>query len=150
MDAETSPPEPLPPLSPLSDDALVAALEARRLDPAAFTHVEHVRVAWTYLRRAPLLVALARFTGALRGFAAHHGVAGRYHATITAAYLILIHEAALRLPADHSFAELRAANPELFAGGAALLGRYFRAETLAGEAARAAFVVPDGELVEGT
>lgn len=127
----------------LTDDELIAALEGRRLAAAAFGHVAHVRAAWVYLQRGSLLAALGRFTAALRGFAEHHGAGERYHATVTGALLALIGERALRLPPGHSFATFRAAYPELFDDAAALLRRYYRAETLASAAARAAFVVPD-------
>jgi hypothetical protein len=51
------------------DAALVAAFEAGRAPDEGFHHANHVRVAWIYLGRLPLLAAAERFVAGL-GFAA--------------------------------------------------------------------------------
>jgi len=129
-------------------DELIAALEECRLPAEAFDHRAHVQAGFVYLQRHGYAGALAAMAQALRRFAAHHGKAGLYHETITAAFLALIHE---RMAEDlvaqggdftrtldwESFA---ARHADLFAGD--LIGRYYSKDTLRSEIARRCFVLP--------
>src|SRR5882762_5551498 len=74
------------------DDALVAGFEAGTTPNAGFHHADHVHVAWVYLGRLPLLAAADTFAANLKRFATAHGKPKLYHATITLAYLFLIHD----------------------------------------------------------
>src|SRR5262245_44840403 len=76
--------------SGMTDDELVEAFESGTLEE--FPHESHVRVAWCYLKRDPILVALPRFRAALQRFAAGKGKPERYHETITVAFMLLIAE----------------------------------------------------------
>ena len=128
--------------SPVNDRELVAAVEGCMLAGADFHHADHVRLAWIYLRELPVIEGLERFTTTLKRFAAHHGAAGKYHETITWAYLLLIHE---RMQRDEGsdWEAFRAANADLFAWQPSILERYYTTRTLASSAARASFVLPD-------
>jgi len=42
----------------MTDDELITCFEAQQDPPGGFHHREHVRVAWVYLRRDPVPVAL--------------------------------------------------------------------------------------------
>ena len=64
---------------PITDDELLQQIEEGRLPLDRFGHAEHVRLAWLYLRRYPLLQAIARFRATLQAFAAAHGKHGLYH-----------------------------------------------------------------------
>lgn len=125
----------------MSDEELVDAFEAATLPADHFSHAMHVRVAWCYLRRHPLGEALARFTTALKRFAAHHGATGKYHETVTVAYMLLIAER-LAVSRNLSWEEFIAAYPELLARHPSVLERYYDAETLASGRARLGFVMP--------
>jgi hypothetical protein len=124
----------------MNDREFVDAFEACTIANTDFHHADHVRLAWIYLREHTLLEAIERFTTSLQRFAAHHGVPGLYHATITWAYLLLIHE---RMNGEPDFAAFRDANPELFAWKPSVLGRYYRPGTLGTERARQVFLLPD-------
>ena len=128
----------------MNDRDFIAAFEACTLPNTDFHHADHIRAAWIYLRSAPLLEAIDRFTTSLQRFATHHGAPNLYHATITWAYLLLIHD---RMNGESSFDEFRAANPDLFTWKPSILDTYYRAETLASDRARSAFVMPDAHLV---
>jgi hypothetical protein len=82
----------------VTDDDLVAAVDSKSLPLGAFTHAEHVRLAWACLRARPLLAAMAEFRRLLRAYATHHGKPNLYHETITFAYLLLVHERMARTP----------------------------------------------------
>jgi hypothetical protein len=128
----------------MNDLEFVTAFEACTIGNADFHHEDHIRLAWIYLREDSLLGAIGRFTASLKRFAAHHGVPGLYHETITWAFLLLIHERATGMENGHtSFEAFRAANPELFTWKPSILDRYYRPETLASPRARAVFVMPD-------
>ncbi len=125
-------------MSDVTDETLIREFEAATL--AAFPHAAHVRVAWWYLRHSPLPEAMGRFRTGIRRFAEAKGAAGKYHETMTVAWLLLIAERAGDAP-DLTWPEFSARYPELL--DPALLSRYYRPETLAGERARRAFVMPD-------
>ncbi len=132
----------------MSETELIERFEDRTLDPRHFDHAEHVRLAWSYLRRYDLFEALDRYRSGLRGFAAHHGSADKYHETITCALLVLIHE---RMATRHTgpargqreswdaFAE---ANPDLLRWRDGAFFDYYPVEVLASETARRTFVLP--------
>jgi hypothetical protein len=127
----------------MNDRELVEAVERCTLGGADFHHADHVRLAWIYLREASLLEALERFGATLRRFAAHHGAAGKYHATITWAYVLLIHERMAREGAGGCWESFRAANADLMQWKPSILERYYSRETLASETARRTFVMPE-------
>ncbi len=126
----------------MNDRELVAAVEGCTLGGADFHHADHVRLAWIYLDEMPPIAALERFTATLKRFAAHHGAAGKYHETITWAYLLLIHER-MRLGEARDWEAFRTANADLLAWKPSILERYYTPGTLASPAARATFVLPD-------
>jgi hypothetical protein len=101
-----------------------------------------VRVAWCYLNRVPLLVALAQFRSALQRFATAKGKPERYHETITIAYMLLIAER-LGHVRGASWERFAAANPDLLTWNPSILARFYTDGVLSSERARAVFVLPD-------
>jgi hypothetical protein len=122
-------------------DGLVQAFERASIDPAAFRHREHLYVAWCYLRELSLEEALARYVHHLRHLVTALGVPDKFHATITWAYMVLLHEAMERSPGV-SFDELLAANPALLTPRAGALSAYYDREQLDSDEARRRFVLP--------
>jgi hypothetical protein len=133
-------------------EELIRQLEDCSLPAASFDHRAHVQAGFTYLQRFGYAGALAAMASALRRFAAHHGKAGLYHETVTAAFLALIHERmAGDLAAEGNVIELTRArafdwddfaarHADLFAPD--LLARYYTSETLRSDLARHCFVLP--------
>jgi hypothetical protein len=122
-------------------DPLVQAFERAAIDPTKFHHREHLYVAWCYLRALPLEDALARYVHHLRRLANALGVPQKFHATMTWAYVVLLHDAMERSPGA-SFDELVAMNPAILDHrGGALYAYYDRAQLDADEARRR-FVLP--------
>lgn len=126
----------------MTDEELVRAFESTELPAAEFSHRAHVRVAWWYLRHAPLPDALARFITALKRFAIANAVPGLYHETITVAWMLLLAERLDGGSRDLAWHEFEAQHPELFAQPS-ILSRYYTDETLQSERARRVFVMPD-------
>jgi hypothetical protein len=125
----------------VTETAFIEAFETATLNE--FHHRDHVRAAWCYLRDRPVLIALDRFTNALKRFATAGGTPELYHETITWAYLFLIHE---RMRDGEEWEAFAARNDDLLHWRPSILGRYYRAETLASERARRIFVLPDASI----
>jgi hypothetical protein len=70
--------------------ALVHAFETATIPASEFTHVAHIAVALSYLAELPADEALARMREKIRAFAAHHGVSGLYHETLTTFWMRLL------------------------------------------------------------
>jgi hypothetical protein len=70
--------------------ALVDAFEKASIPAVEFTHAAHIAVALAYLDTLPLNRALERMREKIRAFAAHHGVNGLYHETITTFWMRLL------------------------------------------------------------
>ena len=117
----------------------LARFEAGDVDATGFTHAEHVRYAFEMLARHPFDEALARYAGGLRRLTARLGVPEKYHATITVAFLAAVAEGRARSGAA-TWEAFAAAAPELL--DKRCLGRWYPAEVLASDLARATFVLP--------
>lgn len=126
----------------LKPDFSIDAFELGEIDPDAFGHQAHVYVAWLYLERFPLPVALEKFDAALRRLTVKLGIPGKYHATITWFYLLLIGERRADEPGADWF-RFRRRNGDLIDDGG-ILERYYLRGTLASDRARRHFVLPDG------
>ncbi|MGA8809211.1 MAG: hypothetical protein WB973_15145 [Thermoanaerobaculia bacterium] len=125
----------------MNDQEFAEAFERCEIANDAFHHRDHVRLAWTYLRRMSLIDALVRFTESLKRFANHHGHPELYHETITWAYLLLIHERMERNPVG-DFAAFEAANADLFTWKPSILNHYYDQETLDSPLAKRSFLMP--------
>jgi hypothetical protein len=130
-------------MTPLDDADLIAGFEACTVPNESFHHADHVRVAWLYLGRSSWLAAADTFTTNLRRFAAAHGKPERYHATITCAYLLLIHDRIVTRGRGGTWSEFAGANPDLLTWQPSILTRYYSQELLASELARGTFLWPD-------
>jgi hypothetical protein len=110
------------------------------IDPAAFPHREHVRMAFEMLRRHDFAETALYFSRALRTMAARAGKPQAFHQTITVAFLSLISERVETRPVA-DFTAFARDNPDLF--DKAALARCYRPERLASEFARRTFLLPD-------
>ena len=111
-----------------------------KIDAANFRHADHVRVGFEILGHHDFPEAAMAFARSLKQIAARAGAPGKYHETITLAFLSLIAERrALGGHADfESFAE---ANPDLME--TSVLKRWYAPERLMSDIARKTFVLPD-------
>jgi len=67
--------------------AMVNRLERCLLGKEEFHHRDHLAVAVVYLYSADIETAMDRMRASLKRFAAHHGVTGLYHETLTRFWL---------------------------------------------------------------
>lgn len=127
-------------MPPLTDQEFADAFESCRLPNEWFHHRDHLRLAWIYVRRYGAASAGGRIGESIRRYAAHHGQPGKYHETVTMAWLRLLAQAS-ECSGAASFAELLAACPELLDPNT--LQQYYSPGLLASESARTVFVPPD-------
>lgn len=118
----------------------IEQFEAGAIDADRFDHEAHVYVAWLFLREFEPAEAIARYDAALRRLTVKLGVPGKYHATITWLFLLLISE---RARDDESWALFRSRNENLICSSRSTLQRYYSDTLLLSDAARERFVLPD-------
>ena len=121
----------------LSDAEFVARFENRQLD--AFTHVDHVRMAYAYATRGGLEAAIS---GAMkiRALAEAAGAPDKFHTTITVAWArVIAHLVERSMPAD--FSSFLATHPQLL--DRRLLSAHYSDELLFSARAKSEFVAPD-------
>ena len=124
----------------MNDQALLEAFEDCSLPPSELRHRDHIFVAWSYLQGDSFGAAGDRFATNLRRFAEAHGKTKLFNATITWAYVTLIHERMQH--GAPTFAAFADANPDLFDHADGALARIYDKETLTSEHARRVFVFP--------
>src|SRR5690242_18974072 len=76
----------------MTDEEFVEQFENCAYPAELFTHSQHVKLAWLYLRMYEPVVALKICVQSLIRFAASLGKTNLYLETITWAYIFLIHE----------------------------------------------------------
>jgi hypothetical protein len=127
----------------MTDEELIEQFENRTLAKEEFNHPAHVRAAWIYLCRYPVLEAIRRFSEALKAYAASLGAAGLYHETITWGHIFLIHERMVRAAEDQTWEEFATANPDLLDWRGGIFRQYYSDEVIASDIAKRVFVLPD-------
>jgi hypothetical protein len=108
----------------------------------SFHHADHVLLAFTYLSRYSVLIALEKFISALKRFTEAKGKTELYNETITFAFFFLIRERMAR-SAGSDWQEFCASNPDLLVWKDGILGRYYRQSTLKSDLARKVFLFPE-------
>jgi hypothetical protein len=127
----------------MNDEEFIQRFEDCTLPGESFHHLDHIRVAWLYLRSYSVLAALNRFSEGLKRFATANGKPNLYHETITWAYVLLINERMERGGREQSWGEFVDSNTDLFDWKNNILKSYYQDETLRSEVARKVFVFPD-------
>lgn len=126
------------PISKLPE--VLADFEAGRIDPARFTHREHVRVGYELLERHLFPEALLHLARGLRRLAAKAGQPEVYHETLTAAFLALIAER--RLQGRYAnWEDFATRNPDLMEKR--LVEKIYPPARLQSAVARRTFVLPE-------
>jgi hypothetical protein len=127
----------------MTDKDFIAQFERGTPPAEGFHHEQHVRMAYAYLRRYPLLQALERFSAALRRFAISQGKTNLYNETITWAYLFLIHERMSKAEDTATWERFASANPDLLQWKGGILQRFYSPQTLGSDLAKRTFIFPD-------
>lgn len=127
----------------MTDTELIDAIDSKSLPLSAFTHAEHVRLAWACLRRHPLLPAMKEFRRLLLAYATHHGKPALYHETVTFAYLLLVFERIARTPHLTDWSAFSNEYSDLLSWRDGPFFRLYSVDTLSDPIARIHFVLPE-------
>lgn len=130
-------------VSCFTDEQAIAQFESGSLPNQNFHHSDHVRIAYIYLNRFPVLEAIQRFSSALARFAAANGKPELYNETITWAFLLLIRERMERAGVAQTWPEFAEQNPDLMTWKDSIVKKYYREDTLKSDLARRVFLFPD-------
>jgi hypothetical protein len=118
-----------------TDADFLARFEQGQIDPASFTHEQHLRLAWCCLQ-ADAASAPQRICHLIRDFATRAGAASKYHETMTMAWLRIVDA---HRDGEPDFDSYLHANPQLL--DRSLCSRHYSAERM--EEGRASWVEPD-------
>lgn len=130
------------------DLAFARDFEALKVEPQAFNHAAHVRLAYTYLCQGTIPAAAERMKAALLAFLAHVGApASKYHETMTRAWVMAVAHFMDESPFCDSAEAFIAANPRLL--DSKIMLKHYSAEVLFSPEARAGFVEPDLRGIPG-
>ncbi len=121
-------------------DFTIENFEAGDIDATRFDHGSHIYVAWLYMRRFGTIDAIAKFDAALRRLTLRLGIPGKYHATMTWFFLLLVAE---RFDERDGWQSFRSNNADLLQDSKKILGRYYSEDLLFSDIARERFVLPD-------
>jgi hypothetical protein len=121
-------------------DISIGAFEASDIDPEIFDHEAHVYVGWLYVSEYELSEAIAKFDSGLKRLVAKFGAEGKYHATLTWFFLLLIAD---RAENGEPWQVFRHRNADLLINSKETLSRYYSEGHLFSKRARERFVLPD-------
>ena len=125
----------------LEDEVFVAQVESCRFPADRFRHAEHIRLAWSYLRQEEYGIAEERMRASIQRLAHHAGVDGKYHETLTIAWMRLVNAAFSLSSRIERFADFAVAHAWLLDKEAVF--EFYSRSWLMSDAARKAWVEPD-------
>ena len=130
------------------DLAFVRAFERCQIPAEAFDHAAHVRLAYIYLSEHPVEMAVGRMKTSLLAFLACLGVdQGKYHETVTRAWIMAVSHFMNESVPCESAADFMTKNPRLL--DSKIMLKHYSAEVLFSPRARQAFVQPDVRPIPG-
>lgn len=126
----------------MSDEDFLAAFLDCSMPAAGFDHHGHVRAAWLMLRRYPLEEAIDRTCTGIARLAAHLGVPGKYHRTLSEALMRLMAHGGAADP-GMSWEGFVQINEQLMGNARGMLAQHYSEDRLTIPEARLRFVPPD-------
>ena len=130
-----------------SDDRRFCAdFEACRVQPDAFDHRAHIRLAYIYLAEHDTDTALTLMRSALLAFIQHNEIpVAKYHETLTRAWILAVRHFMAISPDTESSGDFIANNPRML--DSRIMLTHYSTDVLFSPEARARFVEPDLELI---
>ncbi|KRC59107.1 hypothetical protein ASE14_15090 [Agromyces sp. Root81] len=126
-------------------ESVALEFENGTLPPAQLSHRVHLALGWHYLQRDGFPAGAATFCEHLQRYVQAVGAIGKYHETITWAYLVLLNEErTLRAEPGETFDAMIARRPDLLDHRAGALRQCYTAEELDAPEARTTFMLPRG------
>jgi len=128
------------------DRRFCADFAACRIQPGAFDHRAHIRLAYIYLAEHDAETSLTLMRSALLAFIQRHQIpVAKYHETLTQAWILAVRHFMAISPAGESAADFIADNPSML--DPRIMLTHYSTEVLFSEEARARFVEPNLEMI---
>ena len=119
---------------------LTDSFERCDIDAGAFTHADHVGVAYEMLTRYDFLEASMKYARCINTIATAAGAADKFNVTITLAFLSLIGER-MQTTEHTCYEEFLRENPDVLERTA--LNQWYSSDRLASDLARRVFLMPE-------
>ncbi len=124
------------------DRSFQTDFESCKIQPVQFDHRAHVRLAYVYLVESDTETACARMRAALHNFlATHHIDPGKYHETLTRAWIMAVRHFMGKTPSSESADAFIEQHPQML--DAKIMLTHYSAAVIFSDEARARFVEPD-------
>lgn len=128
--------------SKLTDTEFVQQLQQCKLDPAAFSHEAHLRLAWINIKQYGLSEAEKNIQHQLQNYVAALGAENKYNKTLTIAAIKMVYHFMLRSKTD-DFQEFLVAFPRLKSHFKELLHKHYSFDIFHSEEAKKKYLEPD-------
>ncbi|MGI9286801.1 MAG: hypothetical protein ACR2P1_15545 [Pseudomonadales bacterium] len=126
----------------LSDNVFLHQFEEMTLPAEEFTHRGHLRLAWLYLNRYGLQVAIEKTTNGIRAYAASMGATDKFHHTLTEA-IVRIMFSRLQRNRTKNFDTYLLTNQDLVENISDVVHSHYSENHLNSTTAKRGFVAPD-------
>jgi hypothetical protein len=112
------------------------------LDPTAFTHEAHLRLAWVHLSKYGLEKAIENITAQLKNYTEVVGAAAKYNETVTIAAVYAVNHFMI-LSRHTDFPNFIDENSQLKTNFRDLINTHYRTDIFKSEQAKASFLKPE-------
>ncbi|MCB0762709.1 MAG: hypothetical protein KDC12_14370 [Flavobacteriales bacterium] len=126
----------------MTDEAFEVQFANCTFPPELFDHKAHIRLAWIHLKNYGLNQAIENLCTQIQIYDRTHDEGIRYHATLTAAAVRIVHQCMRSIPTA-SFEQLLNHYPELMTNLKGLISRQYSNELLGSERAKQEVLNPD-------
>ena len=126
----------------LNDHEFVDQFENHQLNPAYFTHLAHMRLAWLYIKEFGVERAAHILCDRIRSFDRKHGTGLKFNKTVTIAFAHLINERQ-QLGIYRDFENFLEQNEALISDYRELISRHYSFDPFNSEKARNEYLLPD-------
>ncbi len=133
---------PMSELTKLTDEEFLEQFRECKIDPAAFDHEAHLRLAWVHIRKYGLEKAKANIQAQLQKFVEYAGARDKYHTTLTVAAIEAVNHFMQKSSAQR-FDEFIREHPKLKDDFKTLISSHYSFDIFSSEEARKGFVAPD-------
>ena len=125
----------------MDNDSFTEAFENCQYPADRFRHLDHIRLAWIYIQRFGAPAAEDRIERSILCFARSLGHEEKYHATITKAWMGLVHQACCATPDIDTFDRFLSSHPWL--ADKRTLHLFYSETILSSAKARQTWIEPD-------
>lgn len=126
----------------ISDSEFLKQFEEQSLCSSHFDHWGHLRIAWLYLNKYPLALAIDKTTCGISIYAASLGATDKFQHTLTEA-IVRIMAKRIECAQFENLEGFLAANQDLLVDIWGVVGRHYSEARLNSDLAKSQFVSPD-------